>query len=445
MHARGIWDEAGRSRTRDPLGSAQRRACPALPRELVHREDRGEGRHPCSARAPLGLRRAPCEGVVETDVAKDRRVSRFLTAFRISLLAVVLASFTTAVTAAASPIRQLTETEAANLRPTWSPDHSRIAFQSNRDGAYHIYVMDADGKNTKQVSSGDNVDDRHPTWSPDGKFIAVDSGDTSRREIWVIELATQRRTQITHTEAFTSFPSWSPDGKRIAFYVYRGGTMDLWTTGRDGTGTVQMTNGLASEQQSQCTFACHAARWSPESTRLAFSDGDLTHVLVLSAVANTGAAPTVISPDGERNHFPVYLKDGTIVYVSEHLSLDQSWTDLWLVDPNNSGQRTEVAKGILAQGPFEFTNDGTELLFASPRSGNFEIYAVTLDADGKSALATSQYPSGAVIPAQRASTPSILPGLSPEAYIFLAVALFALIAEMSYRVLRRRRKRIAAR
>src|SRR5207249_2364382 len=83
------------------------------------------------------------------------------------------------VAAAASPIRQLTETEAANLRPTWSPDHSRIAFQSNRDGAYHIYVMDADGKNTKQVSSGDNVDDRHPTWSPDGKFIAVDSGDTS--------------------------------------------------------------------------------------------------------------------------------------------------------------------------------------------------------------------------------------------------------------------------
>src|SRR5438094_630444 len=344
MHARGIWDEAGRSRTRDPLGSAQRRACPALPRELVHREDRGEGRHPRPARAPhrrrahLGLRRTPCEGVVETDVAKDRRVSRFLTAFRISLLAVVLASFTTAVTAAASP-----------------------------------------------------------------------------------------------------FPSRSPDVKRIAFYVYRGGTMHLWTTGRDGTGTVQMTNGLASEQQSQCTFACHAARWSPESTRLAFSDGDLTHVLVLSAVANTGAAPTVISPDGERNHFPVYLKDGTIVYVSEHLSLDQSWTDLWLVDPNNSGQRTEVAKGILAQGPFEFTNDGTELLFASPRSGNFEIYAVTLDADGKSALATSQYPSGAVIPAQRASTPSILPGLSPEAYIFLAVALFALIAEILYRVLRRRR------
>lgn len=370
-------------------------------------------------------------------------MNRYLVAFRICLLAMTLASFTSAVVAAATPIRQLTTTEAANLRPTWSPDHKQIAFQSNRDGAYHIYVMDADGANVKQISSGNDTDDRHPSWSPDGKFIAVDSGTTGRREIWLIEVATQRRTQITRTDAFASFPSWSPDGKRIAFYVYRGGTMDLWTTGRDGGSAQQLTKDLASEQQSQCTFACHSARWSPDSTRLAFSDGDLTHVLLLSAVANTGTAPAVISPEGERNHFPVYLKDGTIIYVSEHLSLDQSWTDLWMVDPNNSSQRTEVAKGILAQGPFELSNDGTQLLFASPRSGNFEIYAVTMDADGKLALATSAFPSGQIVAQRQASAPSI-PGLSPEAYIFLGVALFALIAEVTYRILRRRR-RLAAR
>ena len=370
--------------------------------------------------------------------------TRLITTIRVCLLAMTLASFTSAAVAAATPIRQLTSTDAANLRPTWSPDHAKIAYQSNKDGTYHIYVMDADGTNTKQLSSGDNIDDRHPAWSPDGKFIAVDSGDQSRRDIWVIEVASQRRTQITRTEAFASFPSWSPDGKKIAFYVYRDGTMDLWTTGRDGAGTMQLTRDLASEQQSQCTFACHSARWSPDSTRLAFSDGDLTHVLLLSAVANTSQAPTVLSPDGERNHFPVYLRDGTIVYVSEHLSLDQSWTDLWLVDPTNSAQRTEVAKGILAQGPFELSNDGSQLLFASPRSGNFEIYAVTLDADGKAALATSAFPGGAVVPAQSAAAPK-LPGLSPEAYVFLGVALFALVAEVLYRILRRRRRRSAVR
>src|SRR6266511_4325222 len=72
----------------------------------------------------------------------------------------------------ASPIRQLTTTQAANLRPVLSPDGKRIAFQSNRDGPYHIYLMDADGGNGRRLTNGD-VDDRHPSWSPDGKFLAV--------------------------------------------------------------------------------------------------------------------------------------------------------------------------------------------------------------------------------------------------------------------------------
>src|SRR3977135_4526906 len=73
---------------------------------------------------------------------------------------------------AASPIRQLTSSTATNVRPAWSPDGKSIAFQSNRDGPYHIYVMNTDGSNLRQLPSGD-TDDRHPTWSPDGKAIAV--------------------------------------------------------------------------------------------------------------------------------------------------------------------------------------------------------------------------------------------------------------------------------
>src|SRR2546422_8208920 len=105
-----------------------------------------------------------------------------LVVFRALYLAAFLALVTAYVSEAASPIRQLTNTSASNLRPAWSPDGKRIAFQSNRDGAYHIYAMDPDGANVKQMSSGEN-DDRHPAWSPDSKFIAVDSGSTQRREI----------------------------------------------------------------------------------------------------------------------------------------------------------------------------------------------------------------------------------------------------------------------
>jgi Tol biopolymer transport system component len=288
------------------------------------------------------------------------------------------------VAGAASPIRQLTNTSAANLRPAWSPDGQRIAFQSNRDGPYHIYLMNADGSTAQQLSSGDR-DDRHPAWSPDAKQIAVDSGDALHREIWVIDVATRARTQITKLGAITSFPSWSPDGKRISFFLYQAGAMDLWTVTPTGGGAARLTTGLASEANLQCTFACHSAVWSPDNSRIAFSDGDLARVILMTLASG---AQTTISPAGERSHFPIFLPDGQIVYVSEHVSPDQSWTDLWSVSPDRGDQRSEVTTNVQAQGPFELSADGKELLFASPRTGNFEIYSVTLNEAGKAALAT---------------------------------------------------------
>src|SRR5207302_7039204 len=149
-----------------------------------------------------------------------------LVVFRALYLAALLALVTAYVSEATSPIRQLTNTTASNLRPSWSPDGKRIAFQSNREGPYHIYVMDSDGGNVSQLTNGDS-DDRHPAWSPDGKYLAVDSGDTAKREIWTIEVSSKRRTQVTKLGAIASFPSWSPEGRKLGICLYMAGSLDL--------------------------------------------------------------------------------------------------------------------------------------------------------------------------------------------------------------------------
>src|SRR3984957_19805243 len=65
----------------------------------------------------------------------------------------------------------LTKSKSVNTYPAWSPDHSRIAFVSDRDGNFQIYVMNADGSAVKQLTTGEEIN-RAPAWSPDGKKIA---------------------------------------------------------------------------------------------------------------------------------------------------------------------------------------------------------------------------------------------------------------------------------
>lgn len=363
-------------------------------------------------------------------------------ALRVLYLAMAILLLTAHASAiAASPIRQLTTSTSANVRPAWSPDGKNIAFQSNRDGPYHIYLMNADGSNLRQLTSGDDNDDRHPNWSPDGKTIAVDTGSEVKREIALIDVASKNRTVITKLGMSAQFPSFSPDGRTIAFFLYHLGTMDLWTVGKDGSNPSAVTRELATEANNQCTFACHAARWSPDGSRVAFSDGDNARVLLMASLASGSTTP--ISPDDEKSHFPVFLADGRIVYVTEHVSTNQSYTDLWIIDPNNTTvARTELAQKIQAQGPFELNKDGTELLFFSPRSGNFEIYAVTLDAAGKAALAekaaintgfgitrTPTSPAGSAPPFQ----------VTPELLVLGVLALLAVGLELTVWLYRRRR------
>jgi hypothetical protein len=187
-------------------------------------------------------------------------------------------------------------------------------------------------------------------------------------------------------DAFASFPAWSPDGTRLSFYVYQKGTLDIWTINKDGTKPVQMTQTLASENKSQCTFACHSATWSPDGSRLAYADGDQLRVYTMRSDDGTDQVKVSHDDPTGRSHFPLYMPDGRVVYVTEHINPGQSWTDIWATVPGSGQQPTALLQDVQVQGPFEFSPDGQRLSFSSPRNGNFDIYVATLDDAGKDAL-----------------------------------------------------------
>lgn len=110
------------------------------------------------------------------------------------------------VDADGSGFANLTDNPADDLSPVWSPDGTHIAFVSDRNDEFAIYVMEADGSNLTHVAN----DAVFPAWSPDGSGLAFVSDRDGNLEIYVADTDGSNLTRLTdHTEIDT-MPAWSP-------------------------------------------------------------------------------------------------------------------------------------------------------------------------------------------------------------------------------------------
>ncbi|MCY4529111.1 MAG: hypothetical protein OXD46_08820 [Chloroflexi bacterium] len=115
--------------------------------------------------------------------------------------------------------------------PWPTPDNSamsRIAFATNRDGNWEIYVMNSDGSNPHNITNNPRTDS-HPSWSPDGSKIAFQSERDGNWEIYVMNSDGSEQVRLTDDRGVDQSPVWSPDGTKIAFVSDRGGRHSVWT------------------------------------------------------------------------------------------------------------------------------------------------------------------------------------------------------------------------
>jgi Tol biopolymer transport system component len=79
-------------------------------------------------------------------------------------------------------------------------DYGKIAFNSDRDGNYEIYVMNADGSD--QINLSENAaDDICPAWSPDGKRVAFSTDRDGNYEIYVMNADGSDQIRLTNNSA----------------------------------------------------------------------------------------------------------------------------------------------------------------------------------------------------------------------------------------------------
>jgi TolB protein len=86
-----------------------------------------------------------------------------------------------------SDVKRLTNHPSLDTHPAWSPEGKRIAFTSNRDGNYEIYVMNADGTGLRNLTRH-RAQDNFAAWSPDGKKIAFISNRHGGHDVYLMEV-----------------------------------------------------------------------------------------------------------------------------------------------------------------------------------------------------------------------------------------------------------------
>ena len=115
----------------------------------------------------------------------------------------------------------ITNGNAIDTSPTYSPDGSQIVFESDRGGSQQVYVMGADGSNPHRISFGEGSASQ-PAWSPRGDLIAFTRQRKGGFAICVMKPDGSGERVLTegfHNEG----PTFAPNGQYVLFFRDPGG------------------------------------------------------------------------------------------------------------------------------------------------------------------------------------------------------------------------------
>ena len=214
-----------------------------------------------------------------------------------------------------SRIRQLTNDEARDRDVTWSSDGKTLFFTSNRDGAYRVWSIRADGSALTRVS--DDADFRplgvrnlfRPRVSPDGHTLIV-SSDRGSRELLHLDRPPAQRAEVMRDNL--ALDRWSPNGQLIVGATESGG-IDVYSP---------------QTRRSENVFPRGRwPAWLPDGGRIIFFEQNRIDILdLVSHRATSARLPSL--PQVQFDSTTFLSRDGTTLWVRQ--TLEQG--DIWLAN-----------------------------------------------------------------------------------------------------------------
>ncbi len=203
--------------------------------------------------------------------------------------------------------KAVTDALGDNRQPVWSPDGNWIAFQSFRDGTYHIWAVKKDGTGLKQLTFG-SFDDREPHWSPDGKMLAFSSDRGGNYDIWQVDLASGQIKQLTQDPANEYCPAYAADGKNIAFVSERTAGPGIYTLQAGGKEQLLMGS----------TAKLSAPTWHPNGSQVLYNSLEQGQSLLTAALLGDGGSKVLSDPAEDVFPFRVsWVSSSEFLYTSD--------------------------------------------------------------------------------------------------------------------------------
>lgn len=145
-----------------------------------------------------------------------------------------------------SDVQRLTTNGALDYQPSPSPDGSRVVFVSLRSGTSRLWIMDSNGLNTTEMSTGSDpsTPESAPRFSPDGTTILFDSPRTGISQLFTMPAASGDATQLTHEVNGAFDGSWSADGASVFYIEGENRTIIHRIDVSDGTVTNYVQHGI---------------------------------------------------------------------------------------------------------------------------------------------------------------------------------------------------------